>query len=58
VKEWVPEGNIRGSAAKEALDLGTGQTIITVILGWVAFAVIMAVGSMILNLIGWTVIGR
>jgi hypothetical protein len=44
-------------AAKEALDLDTGQTIITVILGWVAFGIIMAIGSMILNLIGWTAAG-
>ena len=44
-------------AAKEALDLDTGQTIITVIMGWVAFGIIMAIGSMILNLIGWTAAG-
>jgi len=44
-------------AAKEALDLDTGQTIITVILGWIAFGIIMAIGSMILNLIGWTAAG-
>ena len=44
-------------AAKEALDLDTGQTIITVVLGWVTFGIIMAVGSMILGLIGWTAEG-
>ena len=44
-------------AAKEALDLDTGQTIITVVLGWVTFGIIMAVGSMILGLIGWTAAG-
>ena len=44
-------------AAREALDLDTGQTILTVILGWLAFGIIMAVGSMMLNLLGWTVTG-
>jgi len=56
VKEWVPEGSIRRIAAQQALD--TGQTIIPAIPGWIAVGIIMAVGSMILNLIGWTVIGR
>jgi hypothetical protein len=41
-------------AAKEALDLDTGQTIVTVILGWIAFGLIWAFGSMVLNLLGWT----
>ena len=44
-------------AAQEALDLDTGQTIITVVLGWATFGIIMAVGSMILGLIGWTAEG-
>ena len=57
-KEWVHEDNIRRIAAKRALDLDTGQTIITVIVGRFSNGIIMAFGSMILNLIGWTVIGR
>ena len=44
-------------AAKEALDLDTGQTIVTVILGWIAFGIIMAIGSSMLNLLGWTATG-
>ena len=44
-------------AAQEALDLDTGQTIITIVLGWVTFGIIMAVGSIILHLIGWTAEG-
>jgi len=39
-------------AAKEALDLEWVQTIITVILGWIALFVIMAVGGMIIGLLG------
>jgi hypothetical protein len=38
----VPEGNIRRSAAKRALDLDTGQTIITVTVGWSTIGIIMA----------------
>jgi hypothetical protein len=44
-------------AAKEALDLDTGQTIVTVILGWITFGIIMAIGSSMLNLLGWTATG-
>jgi hypothetical protein len=44
-------------AAKEALDLGVVQTIVTVALGWLVFGLIMAVGSWVLNLIGWTAAG-
>lgn len=41
-------------AAKEALDLEWGQTIITVILGWLAFLVIMIVTGVVLGLLGFT----
>ena len=44
-------------AAKEALDLGVVQTIVTVALGWLVFGLIMAVGSWVLNLIGLTAAG-
>jgi len=44
-------------AAKEALDLGVGRTIITVALGWLAFGLIMAVGSWLLELSGLTAAG-
>ncbi len=44
-------------AAKEALDLELGQTLVTVALGWLVFGVIMAVGSWLLKLIGWTAAG-
>ena len=44
-------------AAKEALDLGVVQTIVTVALGWLVFGLIMAVGSWVLNMIGWTAAG-
>lgn len=44
-------------AAREALDLDTGQTIATVILGWLVFGMIMAAGSIMLNLVGWTAAG-
>ena len=36
-------------AAKEALDLGWGETIITVIVGWIVMIVIMFVGSIVLG---------
>ena len=44
-------------AAKEALDLDVVQTIITVALGWLVFGLIMALGSLLLNLIGLTAAG-
>lgn len=44
-------------AAKEALDLDVVQTIVTVALGWLVFGLIMAVGSLVLNLIGLTAAG-
>jgi len=44
-------------AAKEALDLETGQTIVTVILGWLVFGITMVVGSLILKVLGWTITG-
>ncbi|HSR30143.1 MAG TPA: hypothetical protein VLY63_06215 [Anaerolineae bacterium] len=44
-------------AAKEALDLEVVQTIVTVALGWLVFGLIMAIGSMVLNLIGVTAAG-
>ena len=36
-------------AAKEALDLGWGETIITVIVGWIVMMAIMFVGSLVLG---------
>ncbi len=39
-------------AAKEALDLEWLQTIITVFLGWLAFFIIVAIGSFILGALG------
>ena len=39
-------------AAKEALDLEWGQTIITVILGWLALVVVMIVAGVVLGLLG------
>lgn len=39
-------------AAREALDLETGQTIITVIIGWVALFVVSAVAGLVLGLFG------
>ena len=39
-------------AAKEALDLEWGQTIVTVILGWLALVVIMVVAGVVLGLLG------
>ena len=44
-------------AAKEALDLDVVRTLVTVALGWLVFGVIMAVGSWLLTLIGWTAAG-
>jgi hypothetical protein len=44
-------------AAREALDLDTANTIVTVILGWIAYWIIMAAGSFLLSLFGWTVRG-
>jgi hypothetical protein len=44
-------------AMREALDLDVGQTIITVVLGWIAFGFIMAAGSIAMNIIGWTATG-
>jgi hypothetical protein len=39
-------------AAKEALDLDWGQTIVTVILGWLALIAIRVVAALILGLLG------
>jgi hypothetical protein len=44
-------------AAKEALDLDVVPTIVTVALGWLVFGLIMAIGSLVLNLIGLTAAG-
>jgi hypothetical protein len=44
-------------AAKEALDLDVVQTVVTVALGWLVFGLIMAAGSLVLNLIGLTAAG-
>jgi hypothetical protein len=44
-------------AAKEALDLDLVQTIVTVALGWLAFGLIMMLGSAVLSLIGLTARG-
>lgn len=44
-------------AAKEALDLSIVKTIVTVALGWLTFGIIMAIGSWLLNLIGWSTAG-
>jgi len=40
-------------AAKEALDLEWGQTIITVILGWVALIVISIISGVVLGVLGF-----
>jgi hypothetical protein len=40
-------------AAKEALDLEWLQTIVTVVLGWIALMVIALIGTAILGLLGW-----
>lgn len=39
-------------AAKEALDLDWGQTIVTVIIGWVVLAIIIAIASAFLAILG------
>ena len=39
-------------AAKEALDLEWGQTIVTVILGWLALVVVMIIAGVVLGLLG------
>ncbi len=39
-------------AAREALDLETGQTIITVIIGWVVVFLITALAGLVLGLLG------
>lgn len=44
-------------AVKEALDLEWGQTIVTVILGWIAWVVIMAITGAVLGLLGLTAAG-
>jgi len=40
-------------AAKEALDLEWGQTILTVILGWIALMIIMAISGVVLGIMGF-----
>jgi hypothetical protein len=40
-------------AAKEALDLEWPQTIGTVIIGWVASLIILAIASVIFGIFGW-----
>ena len=40
-------------AAKEALDLEWGQTIITVILGWIALMIIMTFSGVVLGIFGF-----
>jgi len=40
-------------AAKEALDLDWGQTIITVILGWIALFIITAISGFVLGMMGF-----
>jgi hypothetical protein len=44
-------------AAKEALDLEWLQTIVTVILGWLALVVIMVVAGLVLSLLGFGTAG-
>jgi hypothetical protein len=44
-------------AAKEALDLDVGRTLVTVALGWLVFGIIMAAGSLLLKLFGLTTAG-
>jgi hypothetical protein len=39
-------------AAKEALDLEWVQTIVTVVLGWIAYIIVVAVAGLILTAIG------
>jgi len=40
-------------AAKEALDLEWGQTIVTVILGWIALFIVMAISGVVLGILGF-----
>ena len=40
-------------AAKEALDLDWGQTIVTVILGWIALIVISLISGLVLSILGF-----
>jgi hypothetical protein len=40
-------------AAKEALDLEWGQTILTVILGWIALFIITAISGVVLGMMGF-----
>jgi hypothetical protein len=44
-------------ALKEALDLEVGPTIVTVVIGWVAFGIIMAIASSVMAIIGLTTAG-
>jgi len=44
-------------AAKEALDLDWVQTIVTVVLGWIALMVVMAISGAVLGLLGLTAAG-
>lgn len=44
-------------AVKEALDLELGPTIVTVVLGWIAFGAIMAAASIVMAIIGLTAAG-
>ena len=44
-------------AVKEALDLEWGQTLITVVVGWIAWAVIMLVAGWVRALLGLTAAG-
>ena len=44
-------------AAKEALDLDWVQTIATVVLGWIALMVVMAISGAVLGLLGLTAAG-
>jgi hypothetical protein len=41
-------------AAKEALDLEWGQTILTVILGWIALFVITLLSGLVLGMMGFS----
>jgi hypothetical protein len=40
-------------AAKEALDLDWVQTIVTVILGWIALMLISFLGALVLGMLGY-----
>ena len=40
-------------AAKEALDLEWGQTIVTVVLGWIALMIVMAISGVVLGILGF-----